>query len=271
MRVPQVLFKYYPPSGVIALRSRTVRFTQPGDLNDPLEARLGLVQTMSGRRKPLTLEQAETRYKRYDRNWGVLCLSEIHDSLLMWAHYADSHRGFVVAFDMTHSYFKKLNRPVRVRYARHRPMLTPKTTAADSLIQELTTKRLDWRYEREWRILSTLGTCRTAGPRLFVKPLDLGAVQAIFLGVAAPPSLRRSILSIAKRLPRIWVFQAQLDSASYSLVFDPSTVFDPDSRPPTYAIALGRAPRDRPIELDSTDESIRLTFHGGAVFVRGPR
>lgn len=30
---------------------------------------------------------------------GVLCLSEIHDDILMWSHYADGHRGIVLQFD----------------------------------------------------------------------------------------------------------------------------------------------------------------------------
>ena len=35
---------------------------------------------------------------------GILCLSQVNDSLLMWAHYADSHRGFVVEFDESSSF-----------------------------------------------------------------------------------------------------------------------------------------------------------------------
>jgi hypothetical protein len=32
-------------------------------------------------------------------------LSEVPDSLLMWAHYAASHTGFIVEFDGWHPYF----------------------------------------------------------------------------------------------------------------------------------------------------------------------
>lgn len=38
--------------------------------------------------------------------YGILCLAEAPDNLLMWAHYADCHRGFVVQFDDTHPFFQ---------------------------------------------------------------------------------------------------------------------------------------------------------------------
>jgi|SRR5580658_5344823 hypothetical protein len=41
----------------------------------------------------------------FERRHGVLCLSEAPANLLMWAHYADSHRGFVVEFDPASPFF----------------------------------------------------------------------------------------------------------------------------------------------------------------------
>lgn len=42
---------------------------------------------------------------KIDEFLGVFCLSEVPDSLLMWAHYACSHTGFVVEFNALHSIF----------------------------------------------------------------------------------------------------------------------------------------------------------------------
>jgi hypothetical protein len=36
---------------------------------------------------------------------GVLSLSEKRDNLLMWAHYAQNHEGFVIEFDESHDFF----------------------------------------------------------------------------------------------------------------------------------------------------------------------
>jgi hypothetical protein len=38
---------------------------------------------------------------------GTLCLAESPTSLLMWAHYADSHQGFVVEFDPKFPFFNQ--------------------------------------------------------------------------------------------------------------------------------------------------------------------
>lgn len=49
----------------------------------------------------------------YARNFGILSLTEAPDNLLMWAHYADSHRGVVIGFDESHAFFKdRISLPV---------------------------------------------------------------------------------------------------------------------------------------------------------------
>jgi hypothetical protein len=38
---------------------------------------------------------------------GILSLTEKHDNLLMWAHYAGEHTGFVIEFDSSHEDWKR--------------------------------------------------------------------------------------------------------------------------------------------------------------------
>jgi hypothetical protein len=45
--------------------------------------------------------------KVLNQSVGILCLSEMRDSLLMWGHYADNHRGLVIGFDSDHPFFNK--------------------------------------------------------------------------------------------------------------------------------------------------------------------
>ena len=37
---------------------------------------------------------------------GIFSLSEVNDSLPMWAHYADNHKGFAIGFNTSGSFFK---------------------------------------------------------------------------------------------------------------------------------------------------------------------
>src|ERR1051325_9989452 len=48
-------------------------------------------------RKPLT--------EGFNEHVGVLSLTEKADNLLMWAHYAQQHTGFVIEFDADNSFF----------------------------------------------------------------------------------------------------------------------------------------------------------------------
>src|SRR5262249_27556412 len=48
-------------------------------------------------------------YRKQSRLWqlGILSLSERWDSLLMWSHYADSHRGLAIGLRTDHGFFQK--------------------------------------------------------------------------------------------------------------------------------------------------------------------
>jgi hypothetical protein len=37
--------------------------------------------------------------RKLDLSIGILCLSRVGDSLLMWSHYADQYAGAVIEFD----------------------------------------------------------------------------------------------------------------------------------------------------------------------------
>lgn len=91
---------------------------------------------------------------------GVLCLSEVPDSLLMWAHYAASHTGFVVEFDSSHGYFDQ-RRSESDEFYHLRRVLYRTTRPSASLTEfdgpELFTVKSDhWAYENEWRIMKPL-------------------------------------------------------------------------------------------------------------------
>jgi len=61
------------------LRTGAVYFSSPQELNDPFDVRF-----------------VEREHRAGGVKTRVYCLSEIVDSVLMWSHYADSHRGICV-------------------------------------------------------------------------------------------------------------------------------------------------------------------------------
>ncbi len=76
-------------------------------------------------------------------NNRVSCFSEINDSLLMWAHYANHLNGVCLRFDTTKD--KLFQNVHKVDYSKFR------SNSNDYNVYF--TKSLDWSYEQEWRLV----------------------------------------------------------------------------------------------------------------------
>ena len=63
---------------------------------------------------------------------GMYCLSRIRDSILMWSHYADCHRGVCLIYDTRDAFFAGAR---AVRYQRERPRANPVTQSVDDMFE----------------------------------------------------------------------------------------------------------------------------------------
>ena len=96
----ELIYKYYGfEAGLKALKYQTLGFNSPANFNDPMEGRLWLHQM------GVTANFLNT----YLENIGILCLTKNPMNPLMWSHYAQSHTGFVIGYD--------INEPVLGRQA----------------------------------------------------------------------------------------------------------------------------------------------------------
>lgn len=82
--------------------------------------------------------------------FGILSLSEVPDSLLMWAHYSANHTGLCIEYEAD---LENLSlRPVS--YSTEYPTLSIYDFGVNILkttLRILTTKSMEWSYEKEWR------------------------------------------------------------------------------------------------------------------------
>lgn len=85
----------------------------------------------------------------------VLSLAETCDSLRMWAHYADAHRGVALGFDTDTGILEssQQQRLQKVNYSKIRPSraLWEEVTNDELLF----TKSDEWIYEQEWRLVES--------------------------------------------------------------------------------------------------------------------
>ncbi len=166
---PQTLYKYFSSSRNF-FDYRMIRFSQRSVLNDPFEllpAKSAFIKEMShskdaSSRKHLEDKYADTNLSDIDgfNDYGVLCLTEDRRNLTMWSHYAESHKGYVVGFDMTHPFFNfpedkgwgEVETKVvhKVNYSDFRPQQTGNVTSW--FLQ----KSNAWMSEKEHRVIRRL-------------------------------------------------------------------------------------------------------------------
>ena len=81
----------------------------------------------------------------------ICCFSEIPDSILMWSHYANGHKGFCIGYDTSEAKIKELY-PV-FYHENFFPIIKTGKDINDFKFNSLI-KYKDWKYENEWRLIS---------------------------------------------------------------------------------------------------------------------
>jgi hypothetical protein len=111
-----------------------------------------------GATDPKTFADRARQAPKAFREWleeeaGVLSLAEHPDNLLMWAHYADSHRGICLEFDTSVGPFRGAIQ--KINYDEAMPVFDPRYASQWAGIAEkvLLGKSPHWEYEREWRLV----------------------------------------------------------------------------------------------------------------------
>lgn len=106
---------------------------------------------------------------------GILSLTKDPKNLLMWAHYADCHRGVVFEFESSHSFFHQSDNgiyPTEIEtiYTENRPKLEfhiNDLSDSKNLLKLFSdiyfTKSTDWKYEAEYRVVRRLTENTFAG------------------------------------------------------------------------------------------------------------
>jgi hypothetical protein len=85
------------------------------------------------------------------KRYRVYCLGPDVNNLLMWAHYADSHRGICIEFKTRDTVMCSA---LRVEYSEAYPLVRGYSTSEEENLVPLLTKADAWRYEREYRLIA---------------------------------------------------------------------------------------------------------------------
>ena len=181
--LPRFIYKYYTNEKnrlQDTLNNRTIWFSKPMDFNDPFDCRL-IVDTNNTEKEVIefadylcskrTVTEADRlkvrlnflnpkyRYKIANESIqnavsksGVSCFSKNRDSILMWSHYSNSHKGYCLKFDLLKdSNFFMV--PVIVDYKARYPYFNHIRDSKDLFTFIFGNKFSDWSYEEEIRIV----------------------------------------------------------------------------------------------------------------------
>jgi hypothetical protein len=163
---------------------------------------------------------------------GAFSLSESRDNQLMWAHYAESHKGFVVEFDPSHPLFTSKNvgcediwQLHKIEYAKERPQ----TYVIDLDMKAiLLTKHISWSYEREWKHFRPLkqASIIVKGIPLPIHLFDFPSecIRSVTFGALMQADVRAKMAAAIKAtesLRHLEVFEMQLDERRYELHMKP--------------------------------------------------
>jgi hypothetical protein len=136
-------------------------------------------------------------------------------SLLMWSHYADSHKGVCLVFE-TAKDVDTFVHALPVQYSKNFPVVQFTTTVAHDLIRKaFLTKAEEWKYEKERRIVEQ----KRAGQSLSYKPR---ALVALILGSKISTSDKEIVLGLlearrARGYPPVCLLQANCQDSAYAV------------------------------------------------------
>ena len=208
-------FRCFSEYSLLDIEKETISLTHPREFNDPLDTYLSLWLNKSIE-SSTDLYDTEffTLLKKSAEHIKLRCFigSEQGDisnmPILMWSHYADSHKGFCVQYKFQKEFFEKYSTPSCSLLLLKDIIYKDSISIPDTLnIEEaLFTKSTDWKYENETRLVHY----NTKECKLFPTICCKDCIKAIYLGVRVTEENRRKVeISIGDK--NIQLYQMQID------------------------------------------------------------
>jgi len=192
-----------------------------------------------------------------NRDIGIFSLSKTNLDELLWAHYANSHKGFCVAYDLeklTENNSIKKYYPFHVKYSNKPPCVSVSDMyklsddlTKSSLIQKFTSiKSKKWINEQEVRIITD---------KWGKQPYDYRALKSIYFGMRMSNTEKENII-YELRGRGITYYQIYLEDKTYKFYHNP--VQDKYSDSDQYLYKLATVSESAVIESDVKKENIKF-------------
>ena len=246
------LYKYLDvKGGLTMLYNKTLMFTHPLGLNDPFDCHPALIDCSNAPEEeertkiwgPKLIEELETNHLEQKRDKAYLCcLSKVHNSIPMWAHYA-KHCGICIGINMdkAEEYLDRMwgfiigCQELEVQYIDIVNKPDFYRSHYDLFRYQFATKAKDWEYEQEVRLLSydpsphymglLPGQKGTKKHPLTLKDthmfLHIGeeCFESVYMGLNTTDKDKENIIKVARLCnPDIRIYQMTMDPNALRLI-----------------------------------------------------
>lgn len=176
--------------------------------------------------------EAKKKFSDVLQTFGILSFSEKFDHTLLWAHYADSHRGFAIEFKTDHEFFNRrrfendeLFHLRKVKYVNHQLAKTDIALSDMHGDDILATKEIAWEYEAEWRMIIPLASANKTlegSDKIYLYTFPLSSVTSVIVGARASPLLYEGLRTIllSADYEHISLKMAKLNTANQTIHID---------------------------------------------------
>lgn len=249
----RILYKYLDITGAkCMIENHNLQFTNATQLNDPFDCHPKLldysnvpdIKLQGWIPKEWWMEKEENDALNLRNDTWLCSLSKVNDSLLMWSHYCDSHKGVCIGLDLDKVmeafpprcgliHPKPLVLDVQYQDMIERPNAYHATQ--DGFWYQWQTKAKEWEYEQEVRLVipkpSIMYAAMTSKQAKHPKetwdwreihhylPLKGECFDSIYFGVKIEKTEKDNIIQyVRKELnPQINLFQMEVDANAFRL------------------------------------------------------
>lgn len=190
-----LVYKYRPDNENTEkiITDKTLWFSSPRDFNDPFDCWVNCAEpkkehiqniisnsNLPNSVKSMCLKGAPVYNKKMMKKdidivlskILICCFSEVKDNILMWSHYADSHKGLCFQFDMLASQ-DSFSLVKKVEYVDSMPLYDDSKDRLAIIEKVIQPKAENWAYEKEVRIVKTPNMCDNGKNAISYNPLAL--------------------------------------------------------------------------------------------------
>jgi hypothetical protein len=179
-------------------------------MNDPMEGFYRPSKVLSGKSDYKDIVREITGIKS---TVGISCFTETFENVLMWTHYAGNYTGMCLSYSSKEllAGLPHHVRLVRLAYVDEPPIIFPNqvNNVSNAATHILSQKKYNWAYEREWRVLGSVGRVEIG---------RVQAVKAIYFGSRVNLKHRQRILA---RIQGTGIKAYMMDVDGYDHTWEP--------------------------------------------------